>query len=139
MPILQANIFEDMEKEKYQIEFPVKASPAMLFPFLSTPSGLADWFSDDVNSRSEVFTFIWGDSEESAKVISKKKNKFIRFRWMDDVEEGDEYYFEFTIQVDELTKDVSLLVTDFSEPDELEENKLLWESQINRLLHHIGS
>lgn len=139
MPILQANIFEDMEKVKYQIEFPVKASPAMLFPFLSTPSGLADWFSDDVNSRSEVFTFIWGDSEESAKVISKKKNKFIRFRWMDDVEEGDEYYFEFTIQVDELTKDVSLLVTDFSEPDELEENKLLWESQINRLLHHIGS
>ncbi len=128
-----------MDKEKYEIEFPVKASPAMLYPFLSTPSGLADWFSDDVNSRGEVYTFIWGDSEESAKVISKKKNKFIRFRWMDDVEEGDDYFFEFDIQVDELTKDVSLIITDYSEHDELEENKLLWESQVNRLLHHIGS
>ncbi|MCC5917621.1 MAG: SRPBCC domain-containing protein [Cryomorphaceae bacterium] len=128
-----------MEKVKFQIEFPVKASPTMLFPFLSTPSGLADWFSDDVNSRGEIFTFIWGDSEESAKLLTKKKGKMIRFRWMEDEENGDEYYFEFQIVVDELTKDVSLMVIDYSEENELEENKLLWESQVNRLFHKIGS
>lgn len=111
----------------------------MLYTFFSTPSGLADWFADNVNSRGEMFTFFWGDSEESAKMISKKKGKFVRFRWEDDVDEGNDYYFEFNIVVDELTKDVSLLVTDFSDEDEIEENKLLWESQINRLLHLIGS
>ena len=128
-----------MEKVKFEIEFPVKASPAMLFPFLSTPSGLADWFADDVNSRGETFTFFWGDSEESAKMLTKKKGTFVRFRWMDDVDEGNDYYFEFQIVVDELTKDVSLMIIDFSEEDELQENKLLWESQINRLFHLIGS
>jgi uncharacterized protein YndB with AHSA1/START domain len=128
-----------MEKVKFEMEFPVKASPAMLFPFLSTPSGLSDWFADDVNSRGEIFTFFWGDSEDSAKMLTKKKGAFVRFRWMDDEEDGEDYYFEFQIIVDELTKDVSLMIIDFSEEDELEENKLLWESQINRLFHLIGS
>lgn len=128
-----------MDKVKFELEFPVKASPAMLYNFFSTPSGLADWFADNVNSRGEMFTFFWGDSEESAKLISKKKGKFVRFRWEEDVEEGNEYYFEFNIVVDDLTKDVSIMITDFSDEDELEENKILWDSQIGRLLHHIGS
>ncbi len=127
------------DKIKYELEFPVKASPKMLFPFLSTPSGLSDWFCDDVNSRGEKFTFFWGDSEESAKLISKKAEKHIRFIWDADAEEGLKTFFEFRIVVDDLTNDVSLIVTDFAEEDELEESKLLWNSQVNELLHTIGS
>ena len=127
------------DKIKYELEFPVKASPKMLFPFLSTPSGLSDWFCDDVNSRGENFTFFWGDSEESAKLISKKAEKHIRFIWDADAEEGLKTFFEFRIVVDDLTNDVSLIVTDFAEEDELEESKLLWNSQVNELLHTIGS
>ena len=127
------------DKIKYELEFPVKASPKMLFPFLSTPSGLSDWFCDDVNSRGERFTFFWGDSEESAKLISKKAEKHIRFIWDADAEEGLKTFFEFRIVVDDLTNDVSLIVTDFAEEDELEESKLLWNSQVNELLHTIGS
>ena len=127
------------EKIKYELEFPVKASPAMLFPFLSTPSGLSEWFCNDVNSRGEQFTFFWDDSEESATMIKKKQDKFIMFRWQEDVEDGNKNYFEFNIVVDELTKDVSLMVTDFAEEDEVEESKQLWDSQIHELLHVIGS
>lgn len=127
------------DKIKYELEFPVKASPKMLFPFLSTPSGLSDWFCDDVNSRGENFTFFWGDSEESAKLISKKAEKHIRFIWDADAEEGLKTFFEFRIVVDDLTNDVSLIVTDFAEEDELEESKLLWNTQVNELLHTIGS
>ncbi len=127
------------DKIKYELEFPVKASPKMLFPFLSTPSGLSDWFCDDVNSRGEKFTFFWGDSEESAKLISKKAEKHIRFIWDADAEEGLKTFFEFRIVVDDLTNDVSLIVTDFAEEDELEESKLLWNSQVHELLHTIGS
>jgi uncharacterized protein YndB with AHSA1/START domain len=126
-------------KVKYELEIPVKASPSMLYNFLSTPSGLADWFCDDVNSRSEIFTFIWGDSEESAKLLSKKKDQFVKFRWMDDEDAGEKYYFEFKLVVDEITNDVSLMITDYAEEDELEESKALWESQIGDLLHIIGS
>jgi uncharacterized protein YndB with AHSA1/START domain len=127
------------EKVKYELEFPVKASPAMLFPFLSTPSGLSEWFCDDVNSRGELFVFFWDGSEESAKQIGKKNDKYIRFRWLSAEEEGEKTYFEFRIDVDELTGDASLMIVDFAEEDEVEESKLLWDSQIHDLLRVIGS
>ena len=127
------------EKVKIELEFPVKASPGMLFPFLSTPSGLSEWFCDDVNSRGEIFTFFWDGTEETAKMIKKKNEKFIQFRWLNDVEDGSKDFFEFKIQVDELTHDVSLIVTDHVEEDEVDESSRLWESQIQQLFHIIGS
>lgn len=127
------------EKVRIELEFPVKASPHMLFPFLSTPSGLSEWFCDDVNSRGEIFTFIWNDSEETARLIRKKNDKFVQFRWLADEEEGLKTYFEFQIVVDELTQDVSLMVVDHVLPEEEEEARMLWESQVHELLHTIGS
>jgi uncharacterized protein YndB with AHSA1/START domain len=128
------------DKIKFELEFSVKSSPKMLYSFLSTPSGLSEWFCDDVNSRGEMFTFFWDDSEETARLVAKKPDKFIRFRWEADEEAGHKsYFFEFKIEVDDLTNDVSLIVIDFAEPDEVEESKLLWDSQIHQLLHHIGA
>lgn len=127
------------DKLKYEIEFPVKASPAMLFPYLSTPSGLSEWFSDDVNSRGEKYTFIWDGEERDAFRIARKKDQFIRFRWEEDEEEGSKNFFEFRIEVDELTNDTSLIIVDFAEEEEVEEDKLLWDSQVHQLLHTIGS
>ena len=49
------------------------------------------------------------------------------------------YYFEIKIQVDEITKDVSLIVTDFADEDEMDEAKLLWENQIGDLKSTIGA
>ena len=60
------------DKVKFEIEFPIQASPQLLYQYISTPSGLSEWFSDNVNSRGELFTFIWDDSEEQAKLIAKK-------------------------------------------------------------------
>lgn len=128
-----------MDKIKYELEFPLRASPKMLFPFLSTPSGLSEWFCDDVNSRSEVFTFFWDGSEEVAKLLKKKQDKLVRFRWENDAEEGLDTYFEFRIEVDALTNDTSIIVTDFAEEDEMEEAKQLWDSQIHELQHIIGA
>ena len=127
------------DRVKIELEFPVKASPGMLFPYLSTPSGLSEWFSDDVNSRGDKFTFIWDGDERDAYRIAKKKDQFIRFRWDEDEEEGNKYFFEFRIEVDELTNDTSIIIVDYSEEDEVEEDKLLWDSQIHQLLHTIGS
>jgi len=125
------------DKIKYELEFTIQASPQMLYNYISNPSGLSEWFADNVNSRGENFTFIWDDSEETAKLLSKKSNERVRFQWEDDADE--EYYFEIRIQVDEITKDVSLMITDFSEEDELEENKMLWENTISNLKHTLGS
>ena len=112
------------EKIKFELEFPIHSSPQLLYQYISTPSGLSEWFADNVNSRGELFTFIWNDSEEKAKLLSKKSGERIKFRWLTDDEEGESYYFEIRIQVDEITKDVSIIITDFIDEDERSIRKL---------------
>lgn len=122
---------------KYSLEFPIKTSISILFKRLSTPSGLSEWFADNVNIKNDVLTFFWEGSEEEAIVLKKKKNEFIQYQWLDD--EGEERYFEFFIQIDDMTKDISLIVTDFAEDeDEKEEGILLWNKQIENLKNAIG-
>jgi uncharacterized protein YndB with AHSA1/START domain len=125
------------EKIKYEMEFPIQASSALLYQYISTPSGMQEWYADNVNSRGEIFNFIWEGSEEVAKLISKQKGKSIRFQWMED--EGTDYYFEMRIDLDDITKDVCIMVTDFAEEDEVEEGKMLWENMISELKHLLGS
>ncbi|WP_062059243.1 START-like domain-containing protein [Aquimarina longa] len=127
------------EKTKYEIEFVVQSSPQLLYQYISTPSGLSEWFADNVNSRGELFTFIWDDSEEEAKLLSKKSGERVKFRWSEDDDNGDDYFFEMRIQVDEITKDVSLMITDYSEDDEIDENKMLWDNMVSNLKHVLGS
>ncbi|MFO7703381.1 START-like domain-containing protein [Psychroflexus maritimus] len=126
------------EKVKYELEFPIQVSPSLLYQYISTPSGLSEWYADNVNSRGEIFTFIWEGSEEQAKLLTKKSDDKIKLQWLDD--EDTAYYFELRIQVDAITKDVSLMITDFAEDeDEVEEGKMLWENMVSELKHILGS
>ena len=124
------------EKIKYELEFPIQASPNMLYQYISSASNLSEWFADNVNSRGKVFSFFWDGSEEKAELIWFKNNKYVRFKWL---ENEDDSFFEINIVVDELTKDVSLVIYDFADEDEVEEGKMLWESQISDLKQVIGS
>ncbi len=126
------------ELTKFQLEYPIHSSINILYKRLSTPSGLSEWFADDVHIRDDVYTFYWDGSEQQAKLLKTKENQFVRFHWLDSVE--DESYFEFNIQVDDLTNDVSLIIIDFAEDeDEKEENSLLWDTQVESLKHALGS
>jgi uncharacterized protein YndB with AHSA1/START domain len=123
------------EKVKIELEFPLNTSTKLLYNCLSTPSGLAEWFADDVDIKNDVFTFKWDGSEESARLVAKKPNERVKFQWL---EEDDDYFFEFFIKVDDITKGVSLHLTDFADEDEVEESTLLWNNQINNLKNTIG-
>ena len=122
-------------KNKIQLEYIVNCSPKVLFNRLSTPSGLAEWFADDVQVDGKEFTFIWKGSEEVAELSLFKENKLARFTWKED----EHSYFEFRISQDELTGDVSLLVTDFGSEEEAREIESLWNNHISVLKHIIGS
>ena len=127
------------DKVKYELEFEVKSSTTVLFNMISTPSGLSEWFADDVNIKDDVFSFFWDGATEDATLLGKKKGESIKFQWQEDVEDGLKTYFEILIKVDELTNDVALMITDFSDEDEMDESKLLWENQIAELKMVIGS
>ena len=123
-------------KVKFTLEYPMKCSPLVLFPRLSTPGGLSEWFADDVNVEGKFFVFFWDKSFQRAELLYRKENHFCKFRWED--EELDSAYFEFRIISDELTGDVSLLITDFAEEEEKEDAVQLWNSQIVALKHCVG-
>ncbi len=128
-----------MSKTQFELEFVIQASPQLLYQYMHTPSGLSEWFADNVNARTEKYSFFWDDSEEDALLIRKKANEFVRFRWLNGEDDQDDFYFEIRIVVDEITKDVSIVVTDFADEDEVEEAKMLWESQISDLKQVLGS
>jgi uncharacterized protein YndB with AHSA1/START domain len=124
-------------KGKFELEYVIHSSPVILFEFLVSPSGLSEWFCDDVNIRNDLFTFFWDGTQQIAKLVKIIEEKLIRFEW---VEKADGSYFEFRIEKDELTNDISLIVTDFAENDEEKKSSnLLWDSQIDKLLHVLGS
>jgi hypothetical protein len=128
------------EKEpngKFELEFVVHSSADLLFEFLSTASGLSEWFCDDVNIRNGIYTFIWEGQMQQARLLKTIDLLLVRFQWVD---KHDGSYFEFKIQRDELTNDISLIITDFADtPSEKESSSLLWNSQIEKLMQVIGS
>jgi len=126
------------KKQKYQLEFEIKSSTKVLYSHLSTASGLEEWFADRVNIHEGDFVFHWEGSEARAKMVSKKENQYVRYKWVNN-ETKDDSYFQFEIQLDEITSDVALIVTDFATEEEKEEEVLLWNSQIHNLMHVIGS
>ncbi|WP_340113230.1 START-like domain-containing protein [Maribellus mangrovi] len=125
-----------MTKIKVQLEYLINCSPKVLYNRLSTASGLTEWFADDVKVRGKKYTFIWDNSEQTAEMTLHKENRLVRYTWLD---EEDESYFEFKITRDELTGDVSLIITDFTEEDEEDETRGLWNTQVADLKHVLGS
>jgi len=124
------------KKTKLELEYIIRTSPKVLFTRLNTEDGLAQWFADDVRINNGVHTFVWEGIGQEAKKIKEKAGKLVRFHWLD---QDDDSYFEFKIEIDEITSEVALIITDFSEEDELEETKLLWDSQVNSLMQLLGS
>jgi uncharacterized protein YndB with AHSA1/START domain len=136
-PLRELNTFCMSEKTKIELEFLLNASPKSLYSMISTPSGLSEWFADDVNVRDDDFTFIWDGSEEMARLVRKVKDQSVRFQW--DYDEGEEYYFELRIKVDGITQEVAIIVTDFVEKGDKESTSQLWESQIEDLRRLLGA
>jgi uncharacterized protein YndB with AHSA1/START domain len=123
-------------KKKIEIEYILFTSPSVLFNHLSTPSGLSEWFADDVNVQGQIYSFVWKGAEQKAEEVIRKENRLIRFHW---IEEDPDVYFEFKINNDELTGDTALIITDFCEPGDEKDTIDLWNRQVEILKHGLGS
>jgi uncharacterized protein YndB with AHSA1/START domain len=122
---------------KYELEYTLKCSPKVLFSRLSTPEGLTEWFADDVIVDGDIFTFSWEKSESKARLVALKENRFVRFEWLDDPDE-ESNYFEFRINIEELSGSLALIITDFTETGEIDDANDLWDSQITDLKRALG-
>ncbi|MDR2962346.1 MAG: SRPBCC domain-containing protein [Bacteroidales bacterium] len=126
-----------MKKEQIELEYAIKASIKSLYSKISTPEGLADWFADTVHFdlAKQEYEFCWDGETQKARVTAQKSPNFIRFDWED---EGDGY-IEFRIDIDSITQDMALVITDFVEPDEGDDAAQLWNLQIESLKKSLGA
>ena len=124
------------KKQQYTLEYPVRCSPTILYEFLSTPSGLQEWFADKVDERDGIFSFSWNGSDDTAEVLESEEDKFIRFHWS---HAPKEEFFEFSIEKSEITNQTILVIKDFAEKKEIKDQSMLWDYQVKDLFHRIGS
>jgi hypothetical protein len=127
---------EEMSKQLYTLEFPVRCSPSILYEFLSTPAGLGEWFADKVDERDNIFYFGWNGAFEKATVLENEQDKYIRFQWL--TAPKDEY-FEFRIEKSEITNQTILVIKDFAEKKEIKDQSMLWDYQVKELFHRLGN
>lgn len=121
---------------KYNLEFSIRCSPNILFEFLSTPSGLGEWFADKVQQKENTFFFSWKESVEKAEMIAAEENEYVVYKW--DWMDEDEF-FEFRIEKSPVTNETILTITDFADKKEIPDQERLWEAQIHDLKHRVGS
>jgi uncharacterized protein YndB with AHSA1/START domain len=122
---------------KFELEYTIHTSTPILFDFLTTPPGLSEWFCDDVDIRNGIYSFKWDEVPQPARLVKMIEESVVRYQWL---EKKDNTYFEFRIERDDLTNDISLIVADFADTHEDKiSSTLLWNSQIEKLLHVLGS
>ena len=125
----------------YVYEFPVNASPKILFPYLATASGLSQWFCDDVvYLDNNQLNFIWDKEDHYAEISSQRLNKSIRFVFLDDSRQAapDASFMEFALDSSEVTDEVFLRVTDYAETSEADEHLEMWEGLVSTLREQVG-
>lgn len=130
-----------MGKFKFVTEFEINASQKMLFPYLSSASGLAQWFADDVNiNEDKIYIFLWDGEEHRARKVSQRANQSVKFEFLPETEEDedDPSYIELKLDVNDLTQTVFIQITDYSNLDDEEEQQDLWENLIHSLKELIG-
>jgi uncharacterized protein YndB with AHSA1/START domain len=123
-------------RKRIDLEYAASSSRNILFKRLATPDGLAEWFADDVNIEGDLYIFSWEGEIQKARVIELVKNEKIRFQWEED--EGEEYYFEFSLRTDPMTNEMALWIVDYVEEDEEEDATELWDKQVESLFTVLG-
>ncbi len=125
-----------MNRVSFEMEFLFRASPTILYKFLSTPNCLIRWFCDSVDITDDVFTYTWDGAEEVAQLIDDIENERLKFKWED--AESDEEFLEFRFKKSPVTGETICEISDWCDSDEVDEQKQLWTTQMAQLRRETG-
>lgn len=124
-----------MKRVPFRLEFILRTSPNIVYKFLTTPSCLIRWFCDRVEIDGDKYSYFWEDEEEIAYLIDDIEEELLRFQWEDS--EGEEY-LEFKMSISDVTRETVFEITDYCDEDEVEDQKQLWESQVDAMKKAMG-
>jgi len=124
-----------MKRVEFKIEFVIRSSPTILYNFVSTPSGMAQWFADHVDVNEGIYSFFWDGNEETAKLVDKEDGIMVKYQWTD---EDEAEFFQFSIEKVDVTNDTVLVVTAYADDKFIDDERRYWESLIKTLTIQIG-
>jgi uncharacterized protein YndB with AHSA1/START domain len=138
-----------MSKFEYNAEYEIRAAVKMVYPFISTPQGLEEWFADRVEVLNDKFLNIhWDNEQHMAKIVSQRNNSMIRYQFVDSMEDAktktkaqkkDANFLELKLNYSELTDTTYLVIMDYSEMDDSEVLEELWDGLIETLREKLGA
>jgi uncharacterized protein YndB with AHSA1/START domain len=130
-----------MEKFKFITEFELRSSPKVLFPYISTPSGLEQWFAEKVTVLpNQRFDFQWDGDSHVAKQTGLRINKAVKFEFENTSDDDlDNNHLEIKLEVSELTQTTFLRVVDYSSNKDEAELISLWNGFMDNLKEIVGS
>jgi len=128
-----------MEKRKFVAEFEINASKKMLFPYLSTASGLSQWYAEDVTiDEDKIYHLYWDEADHPAKLVQQRLNEYVKFEFIADPEPEGTSKVEFHLEENELTQAVFIRIVDYTDDDDDEELRDIWEGLVNTLRETVG-
>lgn len=136
LPCLRLLNDKYMKRVRIKMEFIFRASPAILYQFLTTPACLVRWFCDEVDITGDVYAFSWGGFSEEALLFDDTEDELLRFRWLE-APTADEY-LEFKIYESPVTGETVLELTDFCDAGEEKDQKQYWSTQMQKLQKETG-
>ncbi|MBP7184020.1 MAG: activator of HSP90 ATPase 1 family protein [Saprospiraceae bacterium] len=126
-----------MERSKIELEYIIKASPTILYQFLTTPACLVRWFCDAADVYDDFFVFSWKGNDEIAFLIDDIEEERLRLRWED--ADNEKEYFEYAITTSPITEETILTITDFCDKDEIDYQKNYWNNNVESLKKVMGA
>ncbi len=125
-----------MERVSYNIEILFRASTTIVHKFLTTPDCLIRWFCDKADIVDNEYIYSWNGDEQMAAIIDDVEGEYVRLQW-DDAESDDEF-LEFRLSKSPVTNETILIITDWCDDDEIEDQKQLWINQMGAMKKAMG-
>ena len=128
-------------KRRFVVEYPMNASPKILFPYLASAQGLAQWFCDDVRYEPDHrLNFLWDQQPHYAEQTGQRLNRSVRFVFLDERKQpvADADYLDFSLEASEITDEVFLRITDYSEVPDDDERQEQWDGLVSKLRDQVG-
>jgi uncharacterized protein YndB with AHSA1/START domain len=126
-----------MNRITIEVDYLLKASPTIVYTFLTTPACLVRWFCDKVDIEADEYTFTWQGFDQMAKLVVDIEDEILKFQWMDGDNEGE--YLEYVISVSPVTNETILKITDFCDEGDADSQRQLWDSQIKQMKSEMGA
>lgn len=123
------------KRVRIDLEFIFRASPTIVYNFVTTPACLVRWYCEEVDITNDIYSFYWSGSNETAILVDDIEDERVRFQWED---ADDEEYLEFRMYKSDVTNETVLEITDFCDEDEVQEVRDLWSTLVVELRKECG-